>query len=215
EKDSSAFEIPRAYLRGMSQNPTLMGVKTLLLSGHAPGAFMGFSPVARGCESAMYGIVFPVGTATINNSATADQCQPATSRAVLNWNVVSADENNWGANVTSLILVGNINIFPWPYHPTRMSVPNTPNPVDGGNINNTPDSPNYWEAAIDDMADYNSALAGGSGPNWHSTAASIAHEWAHWNRDYVENSVMSPAGGNWPQTNNDLDELRQPKASSR
>ena len=90
----------------------------------------------------------------------------------------------------------SIRINPWPSNPTSMTIPNTPNPVVGGNINNTAGSDNHWQAAINDMADYDTA-GGGAGPNWHSTAASTAHEWAHWNKDYVGDAVTSAAGGNW------------------
>mgnify|MGYP001065562350 CR=1 FL=1 len=75
-----------------------------------------------------------------------------------------------------------------------MTVPNTPNPVDGGNINNTAGSLNRWKAAIDDMADYDTAASRGAGPNWHDTAASRAHEWAHWNQDYLADTIPT---ANW------------------
>jgi hypothetical protein len=127
--------------------------------------------------------------------------------------VVSADAANWRPDVTSLALAGQVNVHPWPSLPTTLTVPNTPNPVAGGNIDNTAGGTNHWQTAINDMADYHSA-GGGAGPNWHSTAASSAHEWAHWNTDYVVDSVGSAAGGNWPQANADIDGLRQPKAAS-
>jgi len=58
-----------------------------------------------------------------------------------------------------------------------MVVPNTPNPVDGGNINNTPGSDNQWQAAIADMANYTL-------PWWSRTKLAQhcgieRHEWAH------------------------------------
>jgi hypothetical protein len=93
-----------------------------------------------------------------------------------------------------------------------MTVPNTANP-DGGNLNNTAGSPNHWRAAIDDMSNYDTA-GGGAGPHWHATAASRAHEWAHWNQDYIADSVTSAAGGNWPQVNREIDALSIAKDSA-
>jgi hypothetical protein len=119
------------------------------------------------------------------------------------------DGANWRADVTALHLSGTVRITPWPSNPTSMTVPNTANAVDGGNINNTTGSPNHWQAAIDDMADYDTA-GGGAGPNWHSTAASSAHEWAHWNEDFLGDAI--PAG-NWTQTNADIDRLTVPKSA--
>ena len=130
----------------------------------------------------------------------------------LSWNVVDAGPDNWGADVTSLTLAGTIHIKPWPSDPTHEAVPNTANPVDG-NINNTGGSSNHWQAAIDDMANYDTA-GGGAGPNWHSTAASIAHETAHWTGTTARDAVTSAAGGNWSGANADLDALREPKAHS-
>lgn len=155
--------------------------------------------------------VAPGGTPAQGNAS--NDCLPHTAAAVLDWTVVSADAANWAVSVTALILSGDVNVAPWPSNPTSMTVPNTANPVDGGNIENRAGSSNHWQAAINDMADYHTA-GGGAGPNWHSTAASSAHEWAHWNTDYIADSVNSAAGGNWPQANTDLDALRQPKASS-
>jgi hypothetical protein len=135
-----------------------------------------------------------------------NSCTPGLE--VLDWNVV-ADGANWRANVIALRVSGEVHITDWPSHPTAMTVPNTPNPVDGGNINNTAGSANHWQAAIDDMADYDTA-GGGAGPNWHSTAASRAHEMAHWNDDYL--GACIPAG-NWVQTNQDIDAMTVPRAS--
>jgi hypothetical protein len=112
--------------------------------------------------------------------------------------------------VTALQLTGEMHVTDWPSAPTSMTVPNTANPVDGGNITNTAGSANRWQAAIDDMADYDTA-GGGRGPNWHSTAASSAHENAHWTGDYLGDAL--PAG-NWAQTNTDLDALSVPKAAA-
>lgn len=155
--------------------------------------------------------VAPGGVPT--EGAGSNDCTPSTASATLAWDVVEADANNWRVDVQSLTLVGHVNVKPWPSDPSNMTVPNTANPVDGGNIEDKAGSSNHWQTAIDDMANYHQAN-GGAGPNWHSTDASHAHEWAHWNTDYVADSVGSVAGGNWPKTNTDLDALRQPKASS-
>jgi hypothetical protein len=190
-----------------------VGVATYLRPGYHPQTLKNTTPFLIDPDTPKYSIVAAGGAPGVNNAAAASDCLPSTASAVLNWNVVSADAANWGVSVTSLALAGQVNVHPWPSSPNAMVVPNTPNPVDGGNINNTPGSGNQWQAAIADMANYHTP-GGGAGPNWHSTAASSAHEWAHWNTDYVVDSVASPAGGNWPQANTDLDALRQPKASS-
>lgn len=105
---------------------------------------------------------------------------------------------------------GTIRITPWPNNPTSMTVPNTPNPVDGGNINNTAGSANHWQAAVDDLADYDTP-GGGRGPNWHSTAASSAHEYTHWNVDFLGDAIPT---ANWTQANLDIDALTVPKAAN-
>jgi hypothetical protein len=92
-----------------------------------------------------------------------------------------------------------------------MTTPNTPNPVDGGNINNTAGSNNQWQAAINDMADYDTAGVGGAGANWHSSGASSAHEWAHWNQDYLADCIPT---GNWTGTNTDVDALTVAKTAA-
>jgi hypothetical protein len=174
---------------------------------------VGLSPPIEDLDPAARSIVAPGGAPAVNNSAATNDCLPSTASAIVAWNVVSADANNWRSDITSLTLSGQVNVHPWPSHPTSMVVPNTPNPIDGGNLNNTPGSSNHWQAAIDDMSNYNSP-GGGAGPDWHSMAASSAHEWTHWNTDYVVDSVGSAAGGNWPQANADIDALRVGKAAS-
>jgi hypothetical protein len=178
------------------------------------GRFKKPGVTAGGAGVTALGKVMPSGTPTVNNSASSNDCTPNTAGAVLGWDVVSADTSNWGVNVTALTLAGHINIKPWPSQPTNMVVPNTANPVDGGNINNVAGSKNRWKFAIDDMADYDTSGSGGAGPYWHSTDASRAHEFAHWHEDYKADAVMSAAGGDWPKTNTDLDALREPKSSS-
>jgi hypothetical protein len=148
--------------------------------------------------------VAPTGAPTVHAGG-GNSCTPGNE--ALDWTVVDAGAN-WRADVTALRVSGDIHITDWPNNPTSMTTPNTANPVDGGNINNTAGSANHWQAAIDDMADYDTAAGGGAGPNWHSTAASRAHEWAHWNEDYLADCI--PAG-NWVQTNQDIDQMTVPK----
>jgi hypothetical protein len=80
-----------------------------------------------------------------------------------------------------------------------MTVPNTANPVNGGNINNTVGSSNRWSYAKSDMGDYDT-VGGGRGPDWHSTSASQAHEKYHWDTDWMTLSIKGAAGGNWSAT---------------
>jgi hypothetical protein len=136
-----------------------------------------------------------------------NDCTPGVEQ--LDWNVQDAGPN-WRANVVALRLSGDIHVTDWPSAPSTMTVPNTPNPVDAGNINNTAGSANRWQAAIDDMADYDNT-GGGRGPNWHSTGASSAHEWAHWNEDYLGDTIPT---ANWTATNTDVDALTVPKAAN-
>jgi hypothetical protein len=149
--------------------------------------------------------VAPGGSPNVTSGG-GNSCTPA--KPTVTWEVVDAGAN-WRANVTACQLNGNVNVTPWPSAPASMTVPNTANPVDGGNINNTAGSSNYWQAAIDDMADYDTP-GGGAGPNWHSTAASNAHEWAHWNTNYLGDAL--PAG-NWAATNTSIDALTVAKAT--
>lgn len=165
---------------------------------------------AGGHEMPANSIVAPGGAPAVG--AGANDCVPSTASAVVAWTVADAGAN-WRADVTSLTLAGQIRINPWPSNPTSMTVPNTPNPVVGGNINNTAGSDNHWQTAINDMADYDTA-GGGAGPHWHSTAASTAHEWAHWNKDYVGDAVTTAAGGNWAAVNARIDALTVPKAGN-
>jgi hypothetical protein len=151
--------------------------------------------------------VNPTGGPTVTNGGGND-CTPGVEQ--LDWNVQDAG-TDWRGNVVALRVSGDMHITDWPSAPTTMTVPNTPNPVDGGNINNTAGSLNRWQAAIDDMADYDTAASGGAGPNWHDTAASRAHEWAHWNQDYLADTIPT---ANWTGTNTDIDALTVPKAAN-
>lgn len=151
--------------------------------------------------------VGPSGSPTVHSGGGND-CTPGAEQ--LDWNVQDAGAN-WRANVVALRVSGDIHITNWPNAPSSMTVPNTPNPVDGGNINNTAGSSNRWQAAINDMADYDTSGSGGAGPNWHSTAASSAHEWAHWNQDYLGATIPT---ANWAGANTDIDALTVPKAAN-
>jgi hypothetical protein len=150
--------------------------------------------------------VAPTGTPTVGAGGGND-CTPGNE--ALDWNVMEAGEN-WRANVVALRVSGDIHITAWPSDPAAMTTPNTPNPVDGGNINNTAGSLNNWEAVIADIADYDNTSGGGAGRYWHSTDASNAHEWAHWNQDYLNDALRA---GNWAGTNTDIDALTVPKSA--
>ena len=185
-------------------------VHTAIYGTSAPTTVMGGSkPSMGGGERTAYSVVTPGGSPTLGSHE--NTCLPSTSSAVLAWDMVE-EGDSWRPDCKSLTLVGQVNVKPWPNKPSSEEVPNTPNPVDGGNINNTKGSDNHWKAAIDDMSDYNKA-GGGAGPHWHDTEASKAHEWAHWNIDYIKDSVMSGAGGNWPEVNMKIDALRVEKSA--
>lgn len=201
---------------GGAAAPQDIAVQTTIPGGQTAGATSegGASEAAHGAEEAgeelaANSTVAPGGSPTVG--AGANDCVPSTGSATLAWDVVDAG-TNWRANVTGLTLAGRIRINPWPSNPTTMTVPNTPNPVDGGNIENTAGG-NHWQSAIDDLADYDTA-GGGAGPNWHDTAASRAHEWAHWNDDYVGDAVTGASGGNWAAVNTKIDALTVPKAGN-
>jgi hypothetical protein len=150
------------------------------------------------------GATNPTSNPTINNNAGNNTCAP--NRPTIDWEVVSvAGDNNWHVRVKSVNCTGQINIRPWPSKPNAIVVPNTANPVVGGNINNVAGSANLWSAAVADMGDYNT-VGGGAGPNWHSTAASSAHEMFHWNTDWMTSS-LGAAGGNWGATETALEGL--------
>jgi hypothetical protein len=84
-----------------------------------------------------------------------------------------------------------------------MTVPNTANPVDGGNINNVEGSHNRWSYAMNDLCHYDTIVGGGAGPDWHRTEATRAHEQYHFYTDWIETSVYQQA--NWPQAEVDIE----------
>ncbi len=178
------------------------GVATVIRGG-STSTKLGDAPTPSGDERTAYSIVQPGGTPTLGSSE--NTCLPSTSSAVLAWEVVDGGDK-WCVSVTSLTLAGQVNVKPWPSKPNEMVTKNTPNPVDGGNINNTENSNNHWKVARENLDTYNKS-GGGAGPHWHDTAASKAHEWAHGNTDYIKDSVSSSAGGNWPDVNKELDKL--------
>lgn len=144
-------------------------------------------------------VIAPTPNPTINNNAASNDCTPGSS--TIAWDVCfDPNDQLWHVRVNSLTCAGIINIRQWPNQPTQMVVPNTANPVVGGNINNTAGSLNRWSYAISDMQDYNVA-GGGAGPHWHSTAASSAHEMFHWNTDWL----ISTIGAFWPQAETDIE----------
>lgn len=197
-KDRDEFRPPKASLAA----PGTHAIVTVLKKGRAPETFpaSGAVPLVR----SHYQNAAPSGAPATGNGS--NDCTPAAS--TVSFNVVEADANNWRVDVQSMTLAGTVNVKPWPSNPTNPATPNTANPVDGGNI-----TAGNFQSAIDDMADYN-LPGGGAGPNWHSTGASSAHEWAHWNTDWIADSVSTVAGGNWAKANQDLDALTQPKATS-
>ncbi|GIG19721.1 hypothetical protein Cch01nite_04450 [Cellulomonas chitinilytica] len=151
--------------------------------------------------------VGPTGSPTVHSGG-GNECLPTLPQ--LDWDVQDAG-TSWRANVVAMRVGGDIRITAWANAPSSMTAPNTPNPVDGGNINNATGSRNRWQFVIDDMADYDSASGGGAGPYWHSTAASSAHEWAHWNSDLLRDAIPT---ANWTGANTDIDALTVPKSAS-
>jgi hypothetical protein len=210
---ASTAATPNLAAAASSSVPSQSGVQTILRPGQSPELRVGTSSPSGDYDEPKYTKVAPGGAPGVDNNAAGNDCLPSTKNAVVDWDVVAKDANTWRANVKSLTLSGQVNIKPWPSQPNSMVVPNTPNPVDGGNINNTAGSDNQWEAVIADLADYNDTN-GGAGLNWHSNAASTAHEWTHWNVDYIEDSVLGWAGGNWDGVNEKIDKLTEPKSSS-
>jgi len=123
------------------------------------------------------------------------------------WTVVESP-TTWGVNVTGFTTTSVINVAPWPSKPTEMVTPNTANAVDGGNITDAAGN-NNWKFAVKEMEEYNQA-GGGRSSYWHSYEASKAHEWAHWNTDWMVTCI----GALWPAANVDLDAITIPKASA-
>lgn len=177
-------------------------IATILRKGRPPETVMGSHTSPPG--NAHYQTVAPSGAPS--TTAVKNSCIPAD--CTVSFDAVSADANNWRVDVQSLTLNGVVNVKPWPSNPTSAATPNTANPVDGGNITAA-----NFQSVIDDMADYNTA-SGGAGPDWHSTDASSAHEWAHWNTDWIADSVNSKKGGNWSKVNGQLDAIKEPKSRS-
>ena len=84
-----------------------------------------------------------------------------------------------------------------------MTVPNTANPVDGGNITNALGL-NKWDFAKWDLGNYDTPEpAGGPGPYWHNTSATSAHEWYHWNTDWMVTCIQTV--GDWSGTEVDIE----------
>jgi len=146
------------------------------------------------------------GDPTINDPDAGNNCTPDAA-VDLEWHPgYDETSDTWIVRVDSLTTTGTINIHHFANQPNTMTVPNTPNPVDGGNINNTPGSLNRWSYAISDLSNYDTAGTGGAGPHWHDTVASRAHEMHHWNTDWLQTS-WGAAGGDWAQCEQDLEDL--------
>lgn len=160
--------------------------------------------VVRRVDSYQNKQVTPSGSPSTGGSG--NHCTPSVAKTELQWHATYDKKNDlWRVRVDSLTLVGTINIVSWPDSPNTMTVPNTPNPVLGGNINNNSASYNWWSYAVADMLDYDTVGSVGAGPHWHATDASSAHEWFHWDVDYASTCVMGSSGGNWPQTEIDME----------
>ena len=153
--------------------------------------------------------VTPAGTTTYDGAATGSDCLPADILpADVDWDVVDQGKH-WGVKVTAMRTSAQINVNPTPSLPSTMTTPNTANPVDSGNIEDSPGSNNHWKFAISEMKGYHKP-SGGRSQHWHSTAASDAHEFAHWNTDWLKKVL----GGLWPKANRDIDKITIPKASA-
>ena len=153
--------------------------------------------------------VAPTGTTTYDGAAAGSDCLPADILpADVDWDVVD-NGKQWGVKVTAMRTSAQINVNPTPSQPATMTTPNTANPVDGGNIEDSAGSHNHWKFAISEMKGYHKS-GGGRSSHWHSTAASDAHEFAHWNTDWLKNVL----GGLWPKANRDIDKITIPKASA-
>jgi len=165
----------------------------------------GFTPAPDALVA--HEMVSPTGGPSLTSGG--NDCIPASE--ALDWEVVDEGED-WRPDVCSLTVSGEVRVTPWPNNPNSMTVPNTPNPVDGGNINNEPGSPNQWETVIADLEDYDTPGVGGAGENWHSTEITSAHEWRHWYFDYLDDALPS---GNWDLANREIDALRESKSARR
>jgi len=125
----------------------------------------------------------------------------------LTWTVVDKGKKGWGVQVTGLTTSGQINVNPTVNQPASKTAPNTPNPVDGGNIENNEGSAADWRKVLSSLKRYHTK--GGGRGQWHDTAASTAHEWAHWNTDWMKNCL----GATWPKYRKKMERLRVSKAT--
>jgi hypothetical protein len=156
-------------------------------------------PAADCCSA--NAVVAPTSNPTTTSPAVDNSCLP--NHPTIIWTACFDEAGQkWYVRVNSVECTGQININPWPSLPTTMTVPNTANPVVGGNINNVVGSLNRWSYANSDMGDYDVA-GGGAGPHWHSTAASTAHEYYHWNIDWMTSCINAF----WPAAETDLENL--------
>lgn len=152
--------------------------------------------------------VAATGSPTFNAAAGSNDCTPSpVSGTSVAWDVVDKPAT-WGVSITSFTTTGIINVAPWPSKPSELVTPNTANPVDGGNVTDA-SGDNNWKFAIKEMEGYHQA-GGGRSSYWHSYEASKAHEWAHWNTDWMVTCI----GALWPAANTDLDAITIPKADA-
>jgi hypothetical protein len=184
----------------------IFGGSSRATSAHAPSSS---AIESSGDREAKQQAVKPTASPTFHGAAGANNCIPGDATgASIAWTVVTG-ATTWGVSVTSFTTTGTINVAPWPSKPTEMVTPNTANPVDGGNIENKPGSNNHWKFATKEMQEYNQS-GGGRSSYWHSYEASKAHEWEHWNTDWLK-GIVEPL---WPAVNTDLDAITIPKADA-
>lgn len=184
----------------------IFGGSARATAAHAPSSS---AVESRGDREAKQQAVKPTASPTFNGAAGANNCLPGDATgASIAWTVVTGP-TTWGVSVASFTTTGTINVAPWPSKPTEMVTPNTANPVDGGNIENKSGSNNHWKFAVKEMQEYNQS-GGGRSSYWHSYEASKAHEWEHWNTDWLK-GIVEPL---WPAVNTDLDAITIPKADA-
>jgi hypothetical protein len=163
---------------------------------------------ASSAHETKHQIVAATGSPTFNAAAGSNDCTPGdVDGTSVTWEVV-AGASTWGVSIKSFTTGGVINVAPWPSKPTDMVTPNTANPVDGGNITDAAGD-NNWKFAVKEMTEYHQA-GGGRSSYWHSYEASKAHEWAHWNTDWMVTCI----GALWPAANTDLDAITIAKADA-
>ena len=139
----------------------------------------------------------PSGAPRVNNAAAGSTCLPDDITPTRRRLGVVEKGKRWKAKVSAMRTSGQINVNPTPNNPNTMTTPNTVNPADGGNLNNTKGRQQLMEtSAIKCMENYHTSKGGRSG-YWHSTVASTAHENAHWDIDWKRTSFRVCGLGQW------------------